>query len=221
MADSVQICLVQESFLVGDIHGNCLKIIKLVDQARKAGADIVVFPELAVTGYPPEDLLLRDSFITQNAQAVQDIVQAAKGIDLVLGAPRSESGVLYNSAIWARDGEILACYDKYTLPNYAVFDEKRYFKAGSQPVVVDVKGLRLGLSICEDVWIPGPAQEAKEKGADAVLVLNASPYHSGKFKERVDNLKLRNNETGLPFFYVNLMGGQDELVFDGESLVID
>ncbi|MCW8853604.1 MAG: NAD+ synthase [Gammaproteobacteria bacterium] len=221
MADSVQICLVQESFLVGNIQENARKIIDLSDQARQSGADLVVFPELAVTGYPPEDLLLRHSFITQNDLAVQDIVSSVKGIDIVFGAPRRINSNLFNSAIWARDGEILGVYDKYTLPNYAVFDEKRYFTAGDTPIVINIKGIRFGLSICEDIWLDQPVQDAKQQGAQAMLVLNASPYHSGKYIERLDNLKLRNSETGLALFYVNLVGGQDELVFDGESLVLD
>jgi len=221
MADSVQICLVQESFLVGDILANAQKIISLSEQARQSGADLVVFPELAVTGYPPEDLLLRHSFITQNDQAVQDIIKSVKGIDLVFGAPQSINNNLYNSAIWARDGVILGIYNKYTLPNYAVFDEKRYFAAGNAPVVIDVNGIGFGLSICEDIWIDQPALDAKQHGAEAMLILNASPYHSGKYQERLDVLKQRHAETGLPLFYINLMGGQDELVFDGESLVLD
>lgn len=221
MADSVQICLVQDVFLVGDIRANARKIISLSDQARQAGADLVVFPELALTGYPPEDLLLRHSFIAQNDLAVQQIVNEVKGVDIVFGAPRSDQQVLYNSAIWARDGKVLAVYDKYTLPNYAVFDEKRYFTAGQSPVVVNLKGINFGLSICEDIWIPQPTEDARQQGADAMLVLNASPYHSGKYNERLENLKQRNQESGLPIFYINLVGGQDELVFDGESLVMD
>mgnify|MGYP000167816275 CR=1 FL=1 len=152
---------------------------------------------------------------------MQDIVSTVKGIDVVFGAPRCVNNALYNSAIWARDGEILGVYDKYTLPNYAVFDEKRYFTAGNRAVVISVKGISFGLSICEDIWLEQPILEAKQQAAEAMLILNASPYHSGKHSERLDNLKQRNSETGLPLFNINLVGGQDELVFDGESLAMD
>jgi NAD+ synthase (glutamine-hydrolysing) len=221
MSESVQINLIQDSFLVGDIQANTRKIIGLAEDARQSGADLVVFPELALTGYPPEDLLLRQGFVQQIDAAVNKIIAAVTDIDIVFGAIRHDGQYLFNAAFWARGGQLIDVYDKYTLPNYAVFDEKRYFTAGERPVVVELKGIKIGLSICEDIWSREPAKHAQQAGAEALLVLNASPYHSDKSKERIDILKQRQAETGMALFYLNIVGGQDELVFDGESLVVD
>lgn len=221
MAEKVRIRLIQDSFLVGDIKGNTRKIITLSEQARQSGIDLVVFPELALTGYPPEDLLLRQGFIRQIDSAIEKIQQSVTGIDMVLGAPRHSGDKLFNSAFWIRDGQQLSVYDKYTLPNYAVFDEKRYFATGDRPVVVTLKGVPFGLSICEDIWYQGPAEDAAKDGAKAMLIINASPYHRGKYQERLDMLQQRIQQTGMSMFYLNIVGGQDELVFDGESLVLD
>ncbi|HEX5636234.1 MAG TPA: NAD+ synthase, partial [Gammaproteobacteria bacterium] len=220
MTDSVQIHLVQQSFLVGDIRANARKIISLAQAARDAGADLVVFPELALSGYPPEDLLLRRGFVALCDEAVADIQRSVTGIDLVFGAPRHDGQKLYNSALCMRDGALRSVYDKYTLPNYAVFDEKRYFSEGSKPCLLTIKGITFGITICEDIWIEAPALQAKQAGAQALLVLNASPYHGGKYAERMAALQQRCVETALPVFYLNLVGGQDELVFDGQSLVL-
>lgn len=221
MVDSITINLVQDRFLVGDIKANARKIITLSEQARQSGADIVVFPELALSGYPPEDLLLRQGFIRQIDTAIQQIVSQVAGIDIVFGAPRHDGDDLFNSAFWARDGQILDVYDKYTLPNYAVFDEKRYFAVGQRPVVVELNGIKLGLSICEDIWFERAAADAAQAGAQGLLILNASPFHQHKHDQRVQVLKQRQAETGMAMFYLNLVGGQDELVFDGQSLVLD
>ncbi|MFW2374314.1 MAG: NAD+ synthase [Gammaproteobacteria bacterium] len=221
MAEKIHIRLIQDSFLVGDVKGNARKIITLSQQARQSGVDLVVFPELALSGYPPEDLLLRQGFIRQIDTAIKQIQQSVTGIDVVLGAPRHDGEQLFNSAFWIRDGEQLAVYDKYTLPNYAVFDEKRYFSGGDQPAVVALKGVTFGLSICEDIWYPEPATQAAKAGAKTMLILNASPYHRGKYQERLDTLQQRIQETGMSMFYLNIVGGQDELVFDGESMVLD
>jgi len=221
MTESVKINLIQDSFLVGDIQANARKIITLAERERQSGADLVVFPELALTGYPPEDLLLRQGFINQIDAAVSKIIESVTGIDIVFGAIRHDGQHLYNSAFWGRAGKLLDVYDKYTLPNYAVFDEKRYFAAGNRPVVIELKGQKIGLSICEDIWSKEPAQQAQQLGAQALLILNASPYHSNKNQQRIDELKQRNAETGMAMFYLNIVGGQDELVFDGESLVMD
>ena len=221
MSRSILITLVQESFLVGDIRANAEKIIRIAEQEKKRGVDLVVFPELALSGYPPEDLLLRAGFRNAIERAISEITAAIEGIQVVFGAPRSEQGRLYNSALWVADGQCRASFDKYDLPNYAVFDEKRYFMQGSTPTVVEIGGIHVGLGICEDIWTAQVARDAKQTGAQAMLVLNASPYHTGKFAERLDVLKQRHDETGMAIFYVNLTGGQDELVFDGESLVLD
>ncbi|MDH5484022.1 MAG: NAD+ synthase [Gammaproteobacteria bacterium] len=221
MSNSVHISLIQDSFLVGDIRANTSKIITLSEQARQSGADLVIFPELALTGYPPEDLLLRRDFIEQIDVAVKQVTQSVSGIDLLFGAPRCEGDRLYNSAFWLRDGEVRGVYDKYTLPNYAVFDEKRYFSSGQQPLVIDIKGTRLAVSICEDIWYEVAMADARAAGASAMLVLNASPYNQGKYQQRLAVLQQRNKETGMAIFYLNTVGGQDELVFDGESLVLN
>ncbi len=221
MTDTVHIQLIQNAFLVGDIHANCAKIITLAAQARQSNADLVVFPELALTGYPPEDLLLRPAFMQQINAAIETICENTQGIDVVFGAPRQQGEQLFNAAFWMRDGKQIAVYDKYTLPNYAVFDEKRYFSAGSSPAVVEIKGIKIGLSICEDIWDSSSAQDAAKAGAVSLLVLNASPYHFGKRQQRIDTLQQRIAQTGLSMAYVNLVGGQDELVFDGESMLLD
>ncbi len=221
MAESVQIHLVQDRFLVGDIQGNANKIITLAEQGRQSGADIVVFPELALTGYPPEDLLLRRGFVQQCDEAIQRITGAVRDVHVIFGAPRHWEKQLFNAAFWVHQGDLRGVYHKYTLPNYAVFDEKRYFASGDQPLVVEVHGHRFGLSICEDIWFDLPARQAREAGAEAMIVLNASPYHCGKYDERLEVLQGRQAETGMAMFYLNLVGGQDELVFDGESLVVD
>ena len=221
MTESVQINLIQDSFLVGDIQANTRKIITLAERARQSGADLVLFPELALTGYPPEDLLLRQGFINQIDAAVSKIIAAVTDIDIIFGAIRHDGQQLYNSAFWGRGGKLIDVYDKYTLPNYAVFDEKRYFSSGERPVVIELKGIKIGLSICEDVWTKAPSYQAQQAGAQALLILNASPYHCYRNKQRIGVLKQRNAETGMALFYLNIVGGQDELVFDGESLVID
>ncbi len=207
--------------MVSDIKANAEKIITLAELSRQSGADLVVFPELALTGYPPEDLLLRQGFIEQVGRAVQQITRSVSGVDVVFGAIHRDGNRLYNSAFWVRDGQLLDVYNKTILPNYAVFDEKRYFTPGDRPVVVELKGFKLGLCICEDIWSEQSAALAEKAGAQALITINASPYHYGKDNERIEILQRRHNETGMALFYLNLVGGQDELVFDGESLVLD
>ncbi len=184
------------------------------------GAHAVIFPELTLTGYPPEDLLLRSELIKRVEQVLDDICREIKGIDIILGYPRQRDGKLYNAAGVIRDGEIVAEYFKALLPNYSVFDEKRYFEPGDRPCVVDMNGVPVGLTICEDIWHDGPAARAAGAGAKILLNLNASPYHTGKGVEREDLVRKRCLETGIPIVYVNLVGGQDELVFDGGSFVL-
>ena len=213
--------MVQDNFLVGDIRGNARKIIELTQTAARQGADLVIFPELALTGYPPEDLLYRPGFIAQVEAALESITRAVSSADVVLGLPAEHQGKLYNTAAWLSDGKCVAEYHKQFLPNYSVFDEVRYFSHGDETRVAELNGFRFGVVICEDAWEPGPVADAKAAGADAIIAINASPFHGGKYAERVQMLEQRCRENGLPMFYVNMVGGQDELVFDGESLVVD
>lgn len=221
MKKTVKVAMVQDNFLVGDIKGNADKIINLSQTAKAEGADLVMFPELALVGYPPEDLLYRPSFITQVEVELARIHSQLKDIDVLLGVPECIDQQLYNSAVWLRNGKRIACYHKRVLPNYSVFDEMRYFTAGSQSAVVELHDVKFGLAICEDVWKQRPLAEAKAEGAEVMLVLNASPFHIGRYDERLAMLRQRSRENSMPILYLNTVGGQDELVFDGESLVID
>lgn len=216
------IALAQGNFLVGNIAGNVRRVLDLAIEARdKLGAAAVVFPELCVCGYPPEDLLLRPEFLADVEQALLSIQQQISGIDVVLGYPRRRNGHLYNAAGVIRNGLLVAEYFKAELPNYSVFDEKRYFTPGEHPCVVEVAGIPVGLTICEDIWLREPAQKAADAGARMLLNLNASPYQVGKGKEREQVVSRRAREIGLPVLYTNLVGGHDELVFDGASFVVD
>lgn len=213
--------MVQDKFLVGDIVGNADKMIAQAQRARAEGAALVVFPELALVGYPPEDLLLRPGFIDRVEAEVKRICLAVGDIDVVFGLPQRREGKLYNSALWLQGGKVIASYQKQCLPNYSVFDEMRYFHPGTSACVVELDGVSFGLAICEDVWASAPVLQAKSAGAEVMLVLNASPFHLGKYHERVAVLKQRAQESGLALLYLNTVGGQDELVFDGESLLMN
>lgn len=218
---SLRLALAQIDLTVGDLDNNVKRVLEAIAHGRdQLGAELIAFPELTLIGYPPEDLLLRVRLIERIEHALTAVVNAAQGIDVVVGAPlRGPRGEIYNAALWLRDGRILARYHKQVLPNYSVFDEKRYFEAGDSPCVVECQGLRIGLTICEDVWQPEPSRLASAAGAQLLLNINASPFHFGKHEERARVLQSRVAETGLPIVYVNLVGGQDELVFDGESMV--
>ncbi|MCU7905335.1 MAG: NAD+ synthase [Candidatus Thiodiazotropha sp. (ex Epidulcina cf. delphinae)] len=217
---NLKIQIAQLNFLVGDIEGNAQRIIDSA-QAVAGSADAVVFPELAITGYPPEDLLLRNHFIQRVERAVAHILSTVRGIHLVVGYPRRRDGRLYNVAgVW-RDGGILAEYEKYHLPNYSVFDEKRYFSPGREAMTFELKGLRIGLTVCEDIWETEPAAMSRAAGARLLLNINASPFHIGKAPEREELVQRRARENAMPIIYANLIGGQDELVFDGGSFVVD
>jgi len=214
--------MAQLNMLVGDIEGNAEKVIAAAERARdELEADVVVFPELALTGYPPEDLLLRPGLHTRVLAALQKVNLKVRGIDVVLGYPRSAIGGLYNAASVLRDGQVVATYHKQHLPNYSVFDEKRYFAAGSEPCVVEIKGVPVGLTVCEDIWHPGSVSRATAAGARLILNINASPFHLHKGSERHVAVRERTAEGQVPVLYVNLVGGQDELVFDGGSFVMD
>jgi NAD+ synthase (glutamine-hydrolysing) len=217
----IRIALAQHDFLVGDISGNLHQAMSLVEQASDAGADLILFPELALTGYPPEDLLLRPGFMRAVRQAIQVLTSSVSGIDVVIGHPWEQGEQRYNSVSWIRNGAVIGRYHKHCLPNYAVFDEVRYFAAGTDALVVELKGHRLAVMICEDAWIPGPAHLAQSQGAELFLVPNASPYRDSKLKAREKMFAERFSQTGLPMVYCNLVGGQDELVFDGRSMLMN
>ncbi len=222
MQQVLRVAMAQTNFLVGDIAGNADKIRQAVARARdELNADVVVFPELSLTGYPPEDLLLRDGLYQQVEAALAGIAPACRGIVAVLGYPRRHQGRVYNAAGVMRDGAMVAHYHKQCLPNYSVFDEKRYFSPGDQPCVVDIAGVPVALSLCEDIWFEQPARQARAAGARLLLNLNASPFHLGKSAQREQVVAERARENRLPVVYVNLVGGQDELVFDGASFVVD
>ncbi|HAS51233.1 MAG TPA: NAD+ synthase [Gammaproteobacteria bacterium] len=219
---SFRVVMAQLDFLVGDIVGNVDKIVTAAVEARdRLQADLIVFPELTLTGYPPEDLLLRPSFIGQIEPALQRLCEEIQGIAVIVGCPLSTPEGLGNAAVVVNQGEIQARYFKQWLPNYSVFDEKRYFVPGENAAVVNIAGVRVGITICEDVWLPGPVAQAAQAGAQLLVNLNASPYHAGKGEQRLTALQQRVREGHIPIVYVNLVGGQDELVFDGGSLVMN
>ncbi len=214
------VALAQINLIVGDIEGNARRVIDCAQRLR-GRADLVVFPELTLTGYPPEDLLLRPACDRRVAKALHEIATAAVGITLVVGYPALRDGVRYNVAGVLRDGVVEAEYRKMKLPNYSVFDEPRYFEPGANALVFSQGGTRFGVSICEDIWYDMPVQRAAAAGAQVLLNLNASPFHQGKAAEREKLVAGRAQRFGVAVVYVNLVGGQDELVFDGGSFVTD
>ncbi|MGZ8263944.1 MAG: NAD+ synthase [Burkholderiales bacterium] len=237
----MRIAIAQLNATVGDLGGNAARIIDFARRARANGADVIVTPELALCGYPPEDLLLRDDFLQACERALGDVGASVEGITLVVGHPRIEHAKRYNSASVLRDGSVACVYDKRNLPNYTVFDEARYFEPASAACVFDLSGVqlgvahgsdvaptsgqradaRLGINICADTWDTDAPRAAQEAGATILLVPNASPYHVHKQRLRYQVMRERVAETGMILVYVNLVGGQDELVFDGASFVMD
>ena len=217
----IKIALAQQDFPVGEMTGNLARAQKSIAAALEKGADLILFPEMTISGYPPEDLLLRPGFMRRCHDVVDELVASVKGIDVVIGHPWTEGGERFNAVSWVREGVVLGRYFKQILPNYAVFDERRYFSAGTQPLVIEVKGSRIGVIVCEDAWEPGPATSAKAAGAELLLVPNASPFRDDKLAARLDILGERRKECGLPIVYGNLVGGQDELVFDGRSMLMN
>ncbi len=225
---SLRIGLAQINTTVGDLDGNVRKILRYVDEARRLGVDIVAFHELAITGYPPEDLLLRPRFVRDNLEALQEVVAGCRGITAVVGfvdhpAGRGElDDDIYNAAAIIHDGRLAAVYHKQHLPNYGVFDEERYFQAGRESPVFTVAGVAVGVSICEDIWYPGdPTRSQALAGAQVIVNINGSPYHRAKRLFRQQMLATRASDYGVAVCYVNQVGGQDELVFDGGSMVLD
>ncbi len=218
----MRIILAQLDLCVGDIAGNADRVIEAIGEARdQLGARLVAFPELAITGYPPEDLLFRPGLHRRVAHALDRITAATRGVAAVVGHPERTTDALYNSASFIDNGRILATYRKQRLPNYEVFDEKRYFHSGNAAAVVRLDGVALALSICEDIWDPATAVAARAAGAELILNINASPYSIPKRAARLATLRTAIEAAGLPVAYLNLVGGQDELVFDGGSLVLD
>ncbi|WP_457639252.1 NAD+ synthase [Persephonella sp.] len=217
---NLRLCLAQINCTVGDIEGNSRKIIEVINEAKKHEVDIIAFPELAVTGYPPEDLLLKPSFIEKNLEYIHKIAKESEGIISIVGfVDRVED--IYNAAGVLYNGEVVAVYHKNFLPNYGVFDEVRYFQRGNEVVLLNIEGYKIGLSICEDIWYPeNPISIQAVEGAELVININASPYHIGKVKEREEMLRVRARDNLISIAYVNLVGGQDELVFDGNSTVL-
>ncbi len=217
----MRIALAQVNCRVGDVAGNADRLLAAAAEAQAAGADLLVTPELALSGYPPEDLLLRADFLQVCDAALQRLATEAP-LAMLVGHPQREQERLYNSASLLRGGRVEAVYHKHCLPNYAVFDEVRYFTPGAQSLVFTCAGLQCGVLICEDVWCgPGVAQAAQAQGAELLLVLNASPYHLNKQRAREDQVGALAAQGHLPIVYVNLVGGQDELVFDGQSFAVD
>lgn len=217
----MRIALSQLNLVVGDIPGNTEAVIGALGEASRQNADLVAFPELATTGYPPEDLLLKSTFVDENLDALEKIASATGEMVAIVGFVSRDDGVLGNAAAICRNGAVEAVYVKQSLPNYGVFDERRYFEPGSALCTFDIAGVRCGVSICEDAWTPdGAIAGLKREGARIIVNINASPFHRGKGEERREMLALRADESDAGFCYVNMVGGQDELVFDGQSMAL-
>ncbi|GGO88236.1 NAD+ synthase [Marinobacterium nitratireducens] len=221
MSTSIRVMMAQINTLVGDIPGNTQRVIDVALEARnRHRADAVLFPELTLSGYPPEDLLLRPSIRNRIDSAIRRICEEVRDIHVVVGYPRYRDGGLYNMAGVIYNGEVIAEYAKQCLPNYQVFDEMRYFVAGDKPCVFELKGVPLALTVCEDLWHSGPALQVAEQNARLMLNLNASPFHIDKSRQRLQLLSERARQANCPILYLNQVGGQDELIFDGGSKVI-
>ena len=221
---AVKVSIAQINALVGDLSGNAQRVLEAARLAHAAGAQVLLTPELALTGYPPEDLLLRPSFIEVCDQVLNDLcanTASLTGLHVVVGHVTSQNGLLRNAASVLVDGKVLGTYFKRELPNYAVFDEQRYFAAGEQPFTFTVGGVCFGVNICEDIWFDAAPEAAAQQGAHTLLVLNASPYNLGKYAQRLEVARRCVSRTGCSLVYANLVGGQDELTFDGASFAMD
>ncbi|CAG0983169.1 NAD+ synthase (glutamine-hydrolysing) [Burkholderiales bacterium] len=216
----MHIALAQLDQVVGDLPGNARRILDAAGAARRGGAALVVTPELSLCGYPPEDLVLRPAFLDACAAELAALAGAVNDVALIVGFPEMRAGRRHNALAVIRGGRVEAVYRKQRLPNYTVFDEQRYFAPGDAPCVVGVDGVRFGLIVCEDVWDAGPASQARAEGAQVLVVPNGSPYHTRQQATRFDVVSARARENGLPIVYVNRVGGQDELVFDGASFIV-
>jgi NAD+ synthase (glutamine-hydrolysing) len=237
----MRIALAQINTTVGDLNGNTNKIIKQIQAAKKEKADLVVFPELAITGYPPKDLLLKKAFVTETEKRLNEIIKASSGIGVIIGTVRQGQGErtpidvydismaahfpgtpLTNAAVILDNQNIIGSYEKIWLPTYDVFDEKRYFEPGKEVKVFSFRTKKIGMNICEDLWIDdGPTDQQVKKGANLIIIISASPYYVGKWQVRKELVKKRANNNQVPILYVNLVGGQDDLIFDGGSFAYD
>jgi len=217
----MRIALCQLDFTVGDISGNIRKVLDALAKCRDYGAEIFIFPELALSGYPPEDLLFKKDFIRDLKIGLEKIAGEVRDELLIIGFPEQSGDDLYNSAAMLNNWKIVGTYKKMCLPNYGVFDEKRYFTPGSDLVLMDCIGLIIGVNICEDIWVsPGVTEQLSACGADLIVNISASPYHKGKIRERINMLSERAVSNRTTICYLNTVGGQDELVFDGGSAVL-
>ena len=217
----MKIAIAQINCTLGDLAANSAKIVAYAERARQQGAALLLTPELALCGYPPEDLLLRDSFLRECDHTLHQLAAQVRGISVVVGHPHAVDGACYNAASLLRDGKIVATYHKHALPNYGVFDEERYFDHGQSACTFELEGVKFALSICADVWQEEAAHRAHRAGARVLLVLNASPYYLDKQQARHKAVRERISETGMAVVYANMLGGQDELVFDGGSFAMD
>ncbi|MCX8005578.1 MAG: NAD+ synthase [Burkholderiaceae bacterium] len=224
MGSHVRVAVAQINCTVGDFEGNSRRLLDCAQRAAAAGAHALLTPELSLSGYPPEDLLLRRSFYEASDRALAQLATRLLPhghLQVIVGHPLEREGRRFNAASVLAGGRVQATYFKHDLPNYAVFDEQRYFTPDDRPLVVDIAGLRCGIAICEDAWYPHVPQSARAAGAQALLILNGSPFHLGKQRQRLDVMRANVSRFGLPLVYANLVGGQDELVFDGASFVLD
>lgn len=220
--ERIRIAIAQINCTVGDLDANCRKINQYIRRAQEAAADIICFPELSITGYPPEDLLLKPKFIEDNLNKLNLLAKSIKDIVAVVGFVDRQGKDIYNAAAVIHKGTVRGIYRKMRLPNYGVFDEKRYFKEGNNSLVLKLGRIIFGINICEDIWHKdGPAKFEASKGAELIININASPYHAGKIKEREGIIRAQARENHAFITYINLVGGQDELVFDGQSMIAD
>jgi NAD+ synthase (glutamine-hydrolysing) len=218
----LRIALAQINCSVGDLAGNSSKIKEYIQKARELSADIVTFPELALTGYPPEDLLLKPKFIEDNLAALKELAKDVPDITAVLGCVDRSGKDIYNAAAVIYDGKVRGIFHKQLLPNYGVFDEKRYFSAGVKNPIFKLGEILFGVNICVDIWhLEGPAKQQARSGAGLIININASPYYAGKVLEREKAISQQARRNKVPIIYINMVGGQDELVFDGQSMVVD
>ncbi|MFQ5901175.1 MAG: NAD+ synthase [Thermodesulfobacteriota bacterium] len=219
---TVRIGLAQTNSTVGDLTGNTQKILTATEEAGTLGVDLIAFPEMALTGYPPEDLLLNPGFIEDNLNYIEKIAKGVKEITAVVGFVDNRNGGIFNAAAIIHDREIVGVYHKMHLPNYGVFDEKRYFLPGKKPFILELGSVKIGISICEDIWYPeGPVLTESRHGAELIVNINASPFHVGKWRFREKMLATRASDNKVTVAYVNMVGGQDEIVFDGHSMVLN